>query len=367
MKNPSADYDLFEELIPCHLKQAHTNYLPDAAALPLILQKPGVIPIIISPERRLIWLDVGDYPFREWKFRKSVASALAGRSDVLAFTTELSILAHPALLPLPLPMAGFIFQMSFCGSTLFAKALARAAEHVVICEGTMLSEGLWSYLTDEWRSNQRLNPTPLQIIRRLIGLSCRARHACHQVGFVKFVSWNTIFIDQIRQAFPEVPCYFVYREPLEVLGTTRQRVPVSYGALRGTQMAEFLTNVPAALTATLSDTAFYGALYKAYFRAALKSHPEQLTFLNYRHLTAANFARILQMGFDYTPKPEAMAMMQHQFQFNAKDDDDATHFVSDCATKQGSATTEMQQAAEELAPLYWQLENSDQNLACRLA
>jgi len=152
-----------------------------------------VIPIVISPEpdRCLTWLDVGDYPFREWKFRESVAAAVTNRDDITAFTTDLSRLDRPEKLLKPLPIAGFIFHMSRCGSTLFAKALAGPAAH--------------------------------------------------------------------------------------------------------------------------SDTAFYVAIYKAFFLATLNSSPEQHTFLNYRDLVPVNFAQILKVGFNYTPTAEALAVMQPQY------------------------------------------------------
>lgn len=366
MKNPATDYDLLEQLIPTLMQRARERYLCPAEALPLIQQKRGVIPIAISPapDRHLTWLDVGDYPFREWKFRESIAAAVKGRNDVTAFTTDLSVLDSPEQLPKPLPIGGFIFQMSRCGSTLFAKALASCAAHVVTCEGTTLSEGLWGYLTQDWCASRQLNDAEARLLRTLIELSCRARDAHHQVGFVKFISWNTLFINQIRQAFPEVPCYFLYREPIEVLASTYKRVAPFAVALRGTQMAERLTGLPPETTETMSDTAFYIALYKAYFLAALNSCPDHLTFLNYRDLVAENFAQILKGGFHYTPSSEALAVMQQQFKFNAKEDSNASYFVSDCIEKRRIVTVEMQQAvAEALSPLYAQLENSRQNLA----
>jgi hypothetical protein len=45
----------------------------------------------------------------------------------------------------------------------------------------------------------------------------RQRTSEQKAYFVKFTSYNVLFIDFIKAAFPDVPCLFLYREPGEVL------------------------------------------------------------------------------------------------------------------------------------------------------
>lgn len=365
MENPRTDHILLEDMIPTAMAKARGCHLSATEATRVIEQNRGIIPVIVEPGGRyqVTWLDVQAYRFREWKFRYSVAAAIDGRDDVTAFTTDIDYLESPIQSICSNRPRGFIFQMSLCGSTLFAKALARSDELIVINEGTMLGEGLWSYLTDDWRAAPSVDPDRLSILRNLIMATLRPRNGCEQTGYVKFVSWNVVFIETIRAAFPDVPCIFLYRDPVEVLMSALGKRPVSYGSIQGTNMSTLLTGQFAAKNALLSDMEFYLSLYAAYFSAVLKSSPDNLRFLNYRDLTQGNFDDILRSAFGYSADPETLKCMQEQFNYYSKDDSSSTTFSSDTEEKRGSATKEMIAEVERfVGDLYVRLERSNQNL-----
>ncbi|MCU7834664.1 MAG: hypothetical protein KZQ83_05340 [gamma proteobacterium symbiont of Taylorina sp.] len=58
-----------EQSVPELFQVANKKYLQSEQAIEIIKQNIGVIPVANTAEYRVIWLDVGDFPYREWKFR----------------------------------------------------------------------------------------------------------------------------------------------------------------------------------------------------------------------------------------------------------------------------------------------------------
>jgi hypothetical protein len=106
--------------------------------------------------------------------------------------------AQPGLAP-----SGFIFHMSRCGSTLITQMLAALPEALVMSEPGPLDALIRAGYVDHlpaMLSALGQRRTPLQ--QRLV---------------VKLDAWAILHLDAIRGAFPDTPCTFVYREPVEVI------------------------------------------------------------------------------------------------------------------------------------------------------
>jgi gluconate kinase len=185
---------------------------------------------------RLYWLDgqitvdwcyLGDLRFTAPFFDQTIAEAVK-RPFSLLFRHQTPVetlaelnAAHPAVEP-----TGFIFHMSRCGSTLISQMLAALPQNIVISEPRLLEfvfaeHPRHSSISDEQRISW------LQAVVRT--LSWR-RNSTEKHFFIKFDSWQTVFLALIRRAFPQVPWVFVYREPLAVMAshereTAAQMVP----------------------------------------------------------------------------------------------------------------------------------------------
>ncbi len=178
----------------------------DAHALRRLKANPGLIPALVTPDRRVFWVDIGRRRLTEWKYRDSIHSALVSRPDRELFSTSLELLTHPDLDALIGAPDGFIFHMSRCGSTLLARALARAEAHNVIIEGTPLHIELWHHLTQGWQTGTR-HPQQDAILRGMIGILCRPRWR-NQRNLLKFRSWNVLFAEDIGRV-----CFFIVIPP----------------------------------------------------------------------------------------------------------------------------------------------------------
>jgi hypothetical protein len=110
--------------------------------------------------------------------------------------------------------SGFIFHMSRCGSTLVSRMLASLSRVKVISEAPPLDDVL--------RANC------LQWLRWMVAaLGQRTAASTHYV--LKLDAWHIRSLPLIRQAFPDTPWIFLYRDPLEV-AVSQLRSPGLLGA-----------------------------------------------------------------------------------------------------------------------------------------
>ncbi len=106
---------------------------------------------------------------------------------------------------------GFIFHVSRCGSTLVSRSLAAVPRHRVISEAAAVNQLLLAHSPDQ------------QLLKGLVHALCGtdADTDC----FIKFSSWNLLFLEQILALFPATPWVFVYRAPADVMRSLNARPP----------------------------------------------------------------------------------------------------------------------------------------------
>lgn len=131
---------------------------------------------------------------------------------------------RPELLPLKMAEPGFsapqgfIFHMSRCGSTLVSRML-QAADQVVLSEPLQLQR----LLTDGQISREER----IFYLQRLLGLYQTGLSRDQGGTVVKWSSACTRHVKLIQEAFPEVPCVFVHRQPEAVLMSYLNDQPTS--------------------------------------------------------------------------------------------------------------------------------------------
>lgn len=354
-----------EQTLPELFLAASSRYLGTEEAIHTIHQQSGILPVAITQEHQVVWLDVGDYPFREWKFRYSIQN-LVDRSGIgECFTTDIRLLTEQdSVLTSSLQPAGFIFHMSKCGSTLMSKCLAQPEQNLAISEGTPFHENLWSYLTNDWQQAVELNGHNLSLLRNLILALGRRRIPKQQHYFIKFRSWNITFVEAIQKAFPEVPCLFMYRDPAEVLVSSLHKSTTGQTRLKASAAASFITGYTTAELESMDDLQYFTGLYQEHLRLGATAMQGNVHYLNYQQMTRQNLSAILQQSFGYTTTSDNLELMQAQFNVYSKDDSGKTHFTSDNKEKQRLISSDIREAADQhLMPWYQQLENHPANLA----
>jgi len=164
------------------------------------------------------WCHLGDLRFTDPFYVQTIDRAMRHPFNLLfRRTTPLEALAAPEKSELRL--AGLIFHMTHCGSTLVAQMLASLPANVVLSEPRpidwILRAAMRGVLEDQL----------VQWLRAMVGALGRRRHPQERDLFIKFDGWHVTALPLLRRAFPQAPWAFIYREPVEVLVRMAQRFP----------------------------------------------------------------------------------------------------------------------------------------------
>jgi len=333
------DHEVVMALVP-HIGNTR---LSNDAAVERIRAVPGIVPLAIDPgtegsDALVLWADIGDHPFREWQYMFTVeALAKAGQIGE-GFTTALDILLDNRVLADPIEPAGFMFHISRCGSTLTGKAIARSPRNLVINQGGPLQRGFWAAITGDFTQPAEPSADNLAMFRNLVLAMTRRRRPEQAHSFVKFISWNTLYIDFAMQAFPQVPALFLYRNPVEVIASVLRETSAVLWA-KGRRQAGFLAGCDWQATQDMGEVEYLARCFARYLEVAEQAQ-RPVAHVNYRDINPANFPAMLSRGFGFEPGTDELALMAEQFAFHSKDDSDSRKFQSDSAQKQSEIADE---------------------------
>jgi hypothetical protein len=173
---------------------------------------------------------------------------------------------------------GLVMHLSRCGSTLLMQSLAHAGCIAPVSEATPVNQLLArSDLPEQER---------VLLLRGLMrALTARDDAPNAAPTLIKLTSWNVLFADVVRAAFPDTPWLFLYREPLEVLASHAQR-PATWLADKGL-LAAFTQAHCLPSLAGLGRERRCAAVLAAFGQAALRASPAAINLLNYGDLPGA--------------------------------------------------------------------------------
>lgn len=124
-------------------------------------------------------------------------------------------------LPEGMPLSALVFHVSRCGSTLFTQMLATLAHCVALSEPPVIDSLLYQYQQGALKRTDCIHL--LRGVARALG---QRRTAQQQHLVIKLDCWHLQHLDILREAFPQVPALFLYRQPLQVMAShQRQRGP----------------------------------------------------------------------------------------------------------------------------------------------
>ncbi|MES2445228.1 MAG: aspartyl beta-hydroxylase [Pseudomonadota bacterium] len=231
--------------------------------------------------------------------------------------------------------SGFIFHMSRCGSTLASQMLGAIPGTISVSEPDPLDTLVQLPLVAQGVTAE----LHVEAIRAMVAALGRDRGGSDRY-FVKLDSWHTLALALFRQAFPDVPWVFLYRDPVEVL--------VSQERQRGTQTAPGVLP-PQIFGFTEAEMSLPDVDYIARVLARTCAAVVDQWGLggglvvDYRELPEAMFTRVLP-HFGIVPTPEERAAMEAASGRDAKAP--LASFKADSASKQVEASPATRAAAE---------------------
>lgn len=234
---------------------------------------------------------------------------------------------------------GIIFHMSRCGSTLVSQMLAASPANIVASEPEPLDAivqlPFFYGIAPEHH---------VAAVRAMVLALGRNRSGASRRFFVKVDSWHALFLPLFRQAFPDTPWIFLYRDPVEVL--------VSQKRMRGQQAVPGV--LPPQLFGiapdeqNLPDDDYAARILARTCEAAIDNWDAGGGMLvNYHELPDALYTRILP-HFGATLDQGERALMDAASKRDAKATD--TAFTPDSATKRDEADDAIRAAADRHFP-----------------
>ena len=257
-----------------------------------------------------------------------------------AVRTPLSAAFVAVLVAEALPVAGVIYHMSRCGSTLVAEALKVWPGMRVLSEPSLLDSAIMlarSGHDPDW-----------MLLRGVIAALAQPAGKDSAVCF-KLDAWHTLALVEIRRVVA-APWLFVYRDPVEVM--------VSHARAPGRHTVDGL--VPDMVVADGNDLAIehtpetYAARVIGAICAAIVPHADAARLLNYNELPAALTTR-LPAALGLNPKAPDLAHLAEVLKHHAKQPHEA--FSDDRAAKQAEASAALRRRVTKwIEPHYAALE-----------
>lgn len=292
------------------------------------------------------WCYLGGDRFTRSFFENTISKRIADPFNLLfRHQTPIEFLGEinetlPGIAP-----TGFIFHMSRCGSTLAAQMLAALPQNIVISEAPPIDSIL--------RGNPGI-PYEQRIrwLRWMIGAFGQKRFDDEKHYFIKFDSWSAMRLDLVREAFPDVPWIFLYRDPVEVIVSQMrergaQMIPGAIGLLLpGMSFADTIQMPPEEYCGRVLEKICEGFLEHA-------ADPKGIA-VNYTELPQALTGRVLEhFGVSYSP--EDITKMTAAAKYDAKAP--GMDFTADGKGKRDEASEIAREIASvRLNPLYEKME-----------
>lgn len=220
--------------------------------------------------------------------------------------------------------SAFIFHTSRCGSTLLTQMLATLPQCIAVSEAPIIDVCL------------RAAPATLSTAARLallryviLALGQRRQQESHCI--IKLDCWHLPWLPLLRAAFPETPCWFLYREPQAVLAShQRQRGPQMVPGIIFPAQLHDQVGGPQLTPGDLDGYCLQvlALLFQTALAAGQAGQPGQsdLQLMHYRQLPALLWQHLLpQLGIN--PGTEQQSAMQARAGFHAKRQ--TTPFVGD--------------------------------------
>eukprot|EP00542_Grammatophora_oceanica_P012344 CAMPEP_0194036676 /NCGR_PEP_ID=MMETSP0009_2-20130614/9032_1 /TAXON_ID=210454 /ORGANISM="Grammatophora oceanica, Strain CCMP 410" /LENGTH=369 /DNA_ID=CAMNT_0038678529 /DNA_START=78 /DNA_END=1187 /DNA_ORIENTATION=+ len=257
-----------------------------------------------------------------------------------------------------LDMPGVVFHESRCGSTLVANSLIamKPKEHRVYSESSPPIQAIRGvcgedYTTCEMDLAVKLLKDTVYLMRRSADVGFEER------VFFKFQSISTRNIAVFRQAFPDTPFVFVYREPVEVLMSQLKMGAKNANCVRpkrgpqGELMQHLLEEHDFSSTREMSDEDYCAAHLASITESALSAieqAPGLGMAVNYADLPKLLHEEIFPKHFGLEVGPQEVQRIEQVCSVYSKGaGNKGGEFHEDSEEKKKNATPAMREAAKK--------------------
>lgn len=312
--------------------------------------------VVVEGKPGLLWMNMAGVALVEPFFQQTIdrrRSELAAspRSTEAERFTEFDTLIQLEPTFDSVPPTGFVFHSSRCGSTLVANACRALEGSIVLSEPPPVDKLIARFVTDidEHGTKETLYSIFLRATVAALAQRCtgQERHL-----FIKFACCSVSQIERIRRIWPNVPCVFLYRDPIETIVSNMQNLPAWLQDEDHRVLASIIgasTSEVAAMTKEELCARSLASFYSTAHRVA----NDRTLLLNYNQLSTAEVSNVLEF-FGVRPAAAEMETIARQAGVYSKATAART-FVADTEAKQLLATDLIREVAARWANKSYQL------------
>lgn len=163
-----------------------------------------------SDANLVYWLDTSGTPFTDPFFDETILKCMSRNTGMHRYR---SISSPDFMIELAgdikdVRVSGFIFHVSRCGSTLLSQLLGLDEQNIVLAEVP--------FFDDILRNPKMTLAKKGRCLRAALKWYGQNRNGISKQLFVKLDSWLVRYWPLIRELWPDVPFFLLYRDPLEV-------------------------------------------------------------------------------------------------------------------------------------------------------
>ena len=321
-------------------------------ALPELKGWLPVDAVVLDGRPGLAWLNFAGVELAEPFFQQTVDRLQAEYPERREVFTEFDALVQLETTFDSVAPTGFIFHSSRCGSTLLANACRATDGAIVLSEPLAVDKLIARFITDtdEHGTKEKLYSLFLRGAMKALG---QRRTGNERRLFVKFACCSVSQIERIQRIWPDVPCVFLYRDPVETIVSNLQNPP-AWLQDEDRRVLASITKTTTEAVAAMSTAELCARALGSFYAIAKRVANDRTLLLNYNQLSLAEITNALNF-FGVKIAAAEMETIARQSQTYSKSTSGARAFVSDADAKQRAAGEFVRDAAERWARKPYQL------------
>lgn len=233
----------------------------------------------------------------------------------------------------------FIFHMSRCGSTLVTQMLSTSDRFFVASEPPIIN----AILNPGLKLSMDVRMKLLRAIVQDVAL-CKPQSA--ELTFIKFRSWNTLYLEKILNEFPKTQWAFIHRNGVEVLESVLRNPP---GWMRSRDaMAEDFASFLGLSTEEvrgLNDREYATRMLGAFCKTAASQKSPEAQYFDYENITS-HLPDFIDDAWKANLSEAEREAMFARTKVYSKDPEHTREFTPDSEVKRAAATQEEQELSE---------------------
>ncbi|PWT94047.1 MAG: hypothetical protein C5B55_03365 [Blastocatellia bacterium] len=305
----------------------------------------GWVPIdaVVSEGRPgLLWMNANGEEFSEPFFQQTVERLRTKQPKPIEWFSDFDAALQLEKLAETIKPDGFIFHSSRCGSTLISNALRCIKDAIVVSEASAIDKLVVRLMTDAGKES-----IYSVILRAVVSAFGQRRTGDERRLFVKWSCCSTSQVQRIRRIWPNVPCVFLYRDPVETAVSNLTTKP-EWLLDPDRRVLAAIIGVSIDTIRTMSDEELCVRSIASFYSAAQQLANDRSLLLNYRRLSTSRILSALEF-FNVEASREEADAIQRATAVYSKDASQSLSFVNDSDMKRRSATKLVRDLVEQWA------------------